>query len=37
MFQDLDATLKAMLSDAAAPADVRNADVSFVTPDTSSC
>lgn len=33
MFQDLDTTLKAMLSDAAAPADVRNADISFVTPD----
>jgi uncharacterized protein DUF4255/carboxypeptidase family protein len=33
MFEDLDATLKAMLSDAAAPSDLRNADVSFVTPD----
>jgi hypothetical protein len=33
MFQDLDATLKTMLGDAAAPADVRGADVSFDTPD----
>jgi hypothetical protein len=33
MFQDLDTTLAAMLSDAAAPADLRNADVSFDTPD----
>jgi Pvc16 N-terminal domain/CarboxypepD_reg-like domain len=33
MFQDLDATLQAVLGDAAAPADLRNADVSFDTPD----
>lgn len=33
MFQDLDATLKAMLSDAAAPPEVRAADVTFDTPD----
>ena len=33
MFNDLDATLKAMLDDAAAPADLRAADVSFDTPD----
>jgi hypothetical protein len=33
MFQDLDATLKAVLADAAAPPELRNADVSFVTPD----
>jgi hypothetical protein len=33
MFQDLDATLKAVLSDATAPADLRNAEVSFITPD----
>lgn len=33
MFQDLDATLKSMLADAAAPADVRSADVSFDVPD----
>jgi hypothetical protein len=33
MFQDLDATLEAMLNDAAAPAELRNADVSFDTPD----
>ncbi|MEV6115957.1 Pvc16 family protein [Streptomyces sp. NPDC052109] len=33
MFQDLDATLKAMLSDPAAPSEVRAADVSFDTPD----
>lgn len=32
MFQDLDATLKAMLSDAAAPPEVSAADVSFDTP-----
>ncbi|WP_051969781.1 Pvc16 family protein [Kitasatospora azatica] len=35
MFQDLDATLKAMLADAAAPADLRAADISFDTPDKS--
>jgi hypothetical protein len=33
MFQDLDATLEAMLNDAAAPEGLRNADVSFDTPD----
>ena len=33
MFQDLDATLQAVLSDPAAPAGVRNADISFDTPD----
>jgi hypothetical protein len=33
MFQDLDATLKAMLTDGTAPADLRNAEVSFDTPD----
>ena len=33
MFDDLDATLKAMLTDAAAPANVRSADISFDTPD----
>jgi hypothetical protein len=33
MFDDLDATLRAMLADPAAPADVRAADVSFETPD----
>ncbi|MFB6675961.1 Pvc16 family protein [Streptomyces sp. NPDC056390] len=33
MFQDLDATLKAMLSDGEAPEALRGADVSFVTPD----
>lgn len=33
MFDDLDATLKALLDDAAAPPDVRAADVSFDTPD----
>jgi hypothetical protein len=33
MFQDLDATLKAMLADPAAPADLRNAEISFETPD----
>jgi hypothetical protein len=33
MFQDLDSTLAAVLNDAAAPADLRNADVSFDTPD----
>ena len=33
VFNDLDATLKAVLDDAAAPADLRAADVSFDTPD----
>jgi len=33
MFQDLDATLRTILADAAAPADLRNAEVSFETPD----
>jgi len=33
MFQDLDATLQAMLEDPAAPAVVHGADVSFDTPD----
>jgi hypothetical protein len=33
MFNDLDATLRAVLADPAAPADVRGADVSFETPD----
>jgi hypothetical protein len=33
VFQDLDETLKAMLDDAAAPAALRAADVSFDTPD----
>lgn len=33
MFSDLDATLKAVLDDDAAPADLRAADVSFDTPD----
>ncbi|MFE9960546.1 DUF4255 domain-containing protein [Micromonospora sp. NPDC005299] len=33
MFADLDATLQAMLDDPTAPADLRTADVSFVTPD----
>lgn len=33
MFDDLDATLRAVLADPAAPADVRAADVSFETPD----
>jgi uncharacterized protein DUF4255/carboxypeptidase family protein len=33
VFNDLDATLKALLDDPAAPADVRDADVSFETPD----
>jgi hypothetical protein len=32
VFQDLDATLKAMMGDPAAPVDVRNAEVSFDTP-----
>lgn len=33
MFDDLDATLRAVLDDAAAPADLRGADISFATPD----
>ena len=33
MFQDLDATLRAMLGDAAAPGELRDADVSFDVPD----
>ena len=33
MFQDLDATLKTILGQDAAPADLRNAAVSFETPD----
>lgn len=33
MFDDLDATLQAVLKDPAAPADLRAADVSFETPD----
>jgi hypothetical protein len=33
MFDDLDATLKAMLADASAPANLRNADISFDIPD----
>ncbi|MEV6304509.1 Pvc16 family protein [Actinoplanes sp. NPDC051861] len=33
MFDDLDATVKALLDDAAAPQTVRDADVSFDTPD----
>jgi hypothetical protein len=33
MFQDLDATLKQMLTDAAAPSPLRGAEVSFLTPD----
>jgi hypothetical protein len=33
MLDDLDATLKAMIADAAAPAAVRGADISFDTPD----
>ena len=33
MFDDLDATVKAILDDAAAPAPLRAADVSFDTPD----
>jgi Pvc16 N-terminal domain len=33
VFQDLDATLKALLTDAAAPADLRDADVGFDRPD----
>src|SRR5215472_2316806 len=33
MFDDLDATLKAVFADSAAPGDLRNADVGFDTPD----
>ena len=33
MLDDLDATLRAMLTDAAAPAVLRSADISFDTPD----
>ncbi len=33
MFQDLDGTLEAILNDAAAPTELRNAQVSFETPD----
>jgi hypothetical protein len=33
LFNDLDATLEALLDDTAAPADLRAADVSFDTPD----
>lgn len=33
MFNDLDATLQAVIKDAGAPADLRGADVSFETPD----
>jgi hypothetical protein len=33
MLHDLDATLRAVLTDPAAPADVRTADISFETPD----
>jgi hypothetical protein len=33
MFQDLDETLRAILDDSAAPDELRNADVSFLTPD----
>jgi hypothetical protein len=33
MFQDLDATLQTVLTDADAPAPVRNAEISFDTPD----
>jgi hypothetical protein len=33
MFDDLDATMKALLDDPSAPADLRAADVSFDTPD----
>jgi hypothetical protein len=32
MFQDLDATIKAMLRDSAAPQELRNAEISFETP-----
>jgi hypothetical protein len=35
MFQDLDETLRAILDDAAAPDELRNADVSFLTPERS--
>jgi hypothetical protein len=33
MFQDVDATIKAVLTDPAAPVLVRTADISFQTPD----
>ena len=33
MFQDLDATVKAVLQDPSAPADLRGADIRFDTPD----
>jgi hypothetical protein len=33
MFHDLDETLRAILDDAAAPEELRNADVSFLTPE----
>jgi hypothetical protein len=33
MFHDLDASLRALLSDPAAPAELRGADISFDTPD----
>jgi hypothetical protein len=33
MLEDLDATLKAMFGDASTPADLRNADISFDTPE----
>jgi hypothetical protein len=33
MFQDLDATLKSLLDNAEAPADLRDAEISFETPD----
>jgi hypothetical protein len=33
MFQDLDSTIEAILNDPVAPAELRNADVSFETPD----
>ncbi len=33
MFQDLDSTLRTLLDDGEAPASLRNADVSFETPD----
>jgi hypothetical protein len=35
VFQDLDATIKAVLQDASAPAEVRGADVTFETPEKS--
>jgi hypothetical protein len=33
MLHDLDATLRAVLTDPAAPADIRTAEISFETPD----